>query len=406
MALRNIGRNKRRTLLAVLSVALSITFIVFMKAFVTGFIGSIVRNYTRQECGHIRITTAKFADRAQRYPVGYNLKNTDSLIDIIKSAPGIGDDISFITERFMFGVLLNNDGNTKPAIAIAGDPQKEKELSMLYKSLLPESRYSVNSREMIMGYKLAALLGYRPGDTVRVMTQGADNALHLRKFLCTGLFKTGINSFDDRIFQIGIEDARALLRAGGDAQQIVLFLDDYKKADAGAALIRTALSDTSLSVASWTTIGSYYSLVKMSGAMYNWLYGFIALLGAFIISNIMMMVVLERKKEIGILKSMGMKRREILSLFFCEGVIMGTMGSVAGVLFGSIVNAILSVTGIDFTKMMSTVTIPMDNVIYPRTDPVSLLQMFIIGIIVSSIVALLPSRQAAGMNAVDAIKSV
>ena len=146
--------------------------------------------------------------------------------------------------------------------------------------------------------------------------------------------------------------------------------------------------------------------MKLSDTIYNWLYGVIALLGAFIISNIMMMVVLERRKEIGILKSMGMKRREILALFLTEGVMMGVIGSLCGIILGTVVNAILSIVGIDFSKMMSGLTLPMDNVIYPHPNLFSAVQMFLIGTLVAALVALLPSRQAAKMNAVDAIKSV
>jgi putative ABC transport system permease protein len=406
MAFRNIGRNRRRTMLAVISVALSIAFIVFLKAFVSGFIDSMVRNYTRQECGHIRITTKRFADRSKLLPIGDNIRRPDSLMNVVLETPGLKGKITFAAQRFMFGVLLDHNGNSKPAMAIAGDPQQERELSMLYKSILPGGKYCSGPREMIMGRKLAALLRYQVGDTVKVMANGADDALHLRKFLLTGLFATNINSIDERMFQITLDDARALLHAGAKTQQIVLFINHYKDAGRIASVLAAALQDTSLAVMSWMEIGPYYSIVRTTGKLYTLMYGAIALLGAFIISNIMMMVVLERRKEIGILKSMGMKKREIMTLFLAEGVLMGIAGSFAGMVLGTIVNAVLSVTGLDFSKMMSGATIPMDNVIYPQPEAVSAVAMMCLGIVISSLVALFPSRQAARMNAVEAIKSV
>ena len=406
MAFRNVNRNRRRTLLAVISVTLSIAFIVFMKAFVAGFIDSMVRNYTRQECGHVRITTKKFDSRSKLLPVADNVGRPDSLIRAIRRLPGLTGKTTFAAQRFMFGVLLNHNGNSKPAMAIAGDPLQERELSMLYKSILPGGRYCSGAREMIMGRKLAALLKYKPGDTVSVMANGADQALHLRKFVLTGLFATNINSIDERMFQITLDDARALLHTSDRAQQIVLFIDNYKDAGRVADALAMALQDSTLSVKSWMDIGPYYSMVRVTGKVYIWMYGAIALLGAFIISNIMMMVVLERRKEIGILKSMGMKRHEIMGLFFAEGVLMGVAGSVGGMILGTIVNVALSATGLDFSKMMNGATIPMDNVIYPQPDVFSAIGMLCLGIVVSAIVALLPSRQAARMNAVDAIKSV
>ena len=406
MAWRNIGRNRRRTLLAVISVTLSIMLIVFMKAFVSGFVDSMVRNYTRSESGHIRIVKKKFADRSKLLPVTDNVAGPDSIIAMLKNNPKTGSRITFAAERYMFGVLLNNKGNNKPAMAIAGDPQKEKDLSMLYKSLLPGGRYCDGEREMIMGAKLADILGYTVHDTVRVLCNGTDGSLRLRKFYLTGIFRTDINVMDERVFQIGIDDARKLLRTGSDAQQIVLFIDNYRDAAAVADAVRASLHDSSLVVQPWTEVGRYYQLVRLSETVYNWFYFIIALLGAFIISNIMMMVVLERRKEIGILKSMGMKHREILALFLSEGIMMGAIGSMCGVILGTVLNAVLSVVGIDFSKMMSSMTLPMDNVIYPRPDILSVLQMLCIGVAVASLVALLPSRQAAKMDAVEAIKSV
>jgi putative ABC transport system permease protein len=373
MALRNIGRNKRRTLLAVISVMLSMAFIVFMKAFVAGFIDSMVRNYTRQECGHVRITTKKFAERSKFFPVASNVNNPDSLIAALRQLPGVGSHIAVAAKRCMFGVLLTNKGNSKPAVALAGDPEQERTLSMLHKSLLPGGAYADGEREMIMGSTLARHLGHRVGDTVRVMANGADDALHLRKFILTGIFETKINSIDERMFQIPIADAGALLHTGKNVQQIVLFLNDYRGAGAVADAIRGALGDTTLAVMPWTEVGPYYSIVKMAEKVYGWMYAAIAFLGAFIISNIMMMVILERRKEIGILKSMGMKRRAILVLFLTEGVMMGSIGSLAGVALGTAINIVLSITGLDFSKLMAGSTIPMENVIYPQPDALSAL---------------------------------
>lgn len=406
LAIRNIGRNKRRSVLAVLSVALSILFIVFMQGILKGEMESMVRNYTRQESGHIRITTRAFNDRSKFMPVTENITGADSIVSIVKDIPGVSGKIDLIAERFTFGVLLNNDGNSKSAVAIAGDPENESEISLFKKALLPKSRYLSGPREVIMGSKLAATLKYRLGDNVNVMTQGADYALHLRKFKLVGIFNTKVSVIDETVFQIGLNDARALLRAGKDVQQIFIFIDKYKGADKVAALIRTRLNDESLSVLPWTQVGTTIQMVKMMDGVFGFMFIIIASLGAFIISNIMMMVVMERRKEIGILKSMGLRQKEILTLFLTEGTVLGFFGSAAGIAGGVLVNGLLSIKGLDFTRVMKNVTIPMDSVIYPQFSVVALVQIFITGVAISALMSWLPSRQAAKMNAVDAIKSV
>ena len=118
------------------------------------------------------------------------------------------------------------------------------------------------------------------------------------------------------------------------------------------------------------------------------------------------MVVLERRREIGVLKSMGFTRREVLSMFVAEGMTLGLIGSIAGTVLGTLISTILHFHGIDFTKALSSVNMPMDNVVYFTISISGLVQAMAIGTIVSALVSIIPSWQAARMNPVEAIKSL
>jgi putative ABC transport system permease protein len=144
----------------------------------------------------------------------------------------------------------------------------------------------------------------------------------------------------------------------------------------------------------------------MAGSAYMLIYVAVALLGAFIIGNIMMMVVLERRREIGILKAMGLTRLETLWLFLLEGAALGLIGSLVGGLVGTAVSLYFHFNGLDFTKALSSVSIPIDNVVHFTVSAGGITQALLIGTIVSALVALPASWQAARMTAVGAIKSV
>ena len=88
-----------------------------------------------------------------------------------------------------------------------------------------------------------------------------------------------------------------------------------------------------LSVASWRSLGDIARLVDYAQVAYAWIEVLVAFLGAFIIANVMMMVALERRREIGILKSLGMDQKGILAIFLAEGTLMGFAGAVAGAAF-------------------------------------------------------------------------
>lgn len=406
MAFRNIWRNRRRSILAFTSVALSIAGITFFRGFAGGMLESIVKNSTKNETGHIRITTKKFREKRQFYPVTENIAEPEKIIAAIQADPEIAEQLALVTERINFGVLLANKGNNKYAAALAGDPAVEKDLLLLQNSLQEGGRYLQNERETMVGAKIADALNLKVGDVLKVMTPGADYALHLRKFNIVGIFETGLNVLDDKFFQIPLNDAKKLLRMGSSTQQIIIMLKDYKKSTEVAAKIRALLNDDKLAVVSWTEHGEWASMVDMVAIIYNYFYFLIAFLGAFIITNILMMVVLERRKEIGIVKSMGISRFEVMSLFLFEGIILGLIGSLVGIGMGMIFNIYFAIFGLDFSAMMGSFNFPMDQRIFFEISPGSVVNILLIGVFVSAIVSVLPSWRASRMNAVDAIKSV
>jgi putative ABC transport system permease protein len=406
LALRNVGRNRRRSILALISVSLSLMLIVFMQGWINGIMQSMVKNYTKNETGHLRLATRSFEERSKFQPVTDNLKRPDSLRALLISNPVIRKEISLISERITFGTLLSNDGKNVTAMALSGNSETEKELLMLQESLLDGGRYISGPNEVIMGQILAQRLGFNVGDTLKIVATGSDYTLRLKKAAIVGLFKSGINQLDEFVFQLPIESARELLGMKGQTQQMIIMLHDWRKSDAVAQQIQRLILDTNLTITPWTKIGDYYQFIKMSEGIYWFNYIVIAFLGAFIIGNIMMMVVMERRKEIGILKSMGMSRNEILFLFLTEGVILGFIGSCIGIALGGIIITVLGISGVDITFMMQAMKIPVDNVIYPQLELSAVLSTLLLGTCVAAIVSLLPSRKAATMNAIEAIKSV
>jgi ABC-type antimicrobial peptide transport system permease subunit len=103
---------------------------------------------------------------------------------------------------------------------------------------------------------------------------------------------------------------------------------------------------------------------------------------------------------------MGMPRREILALVLMEGTMLGVIGSAAGVVLGLGLCALFGVVGMDFSGAMASFSWPMDNIIYATVSPSSALLLFLLGAAVAAVIAFLPSRRAATMDAVEAIRSV
>ena len=409
MAVRNLGRNRRRTFLAVLSVLIAITLVVFMDGLIGGILDSMARNFTKNETGHVSVTTAAYRARERFMPASAAMEDSDTVAGAIRATPGLEGRIVLAAPRALFGVVLSSASATKAARGIGGDPEMERHLLMLDRALLPGGVYLDRPGSAIVGAKLAEDLGLKVGDALKVVCEKADYGMGFKKFRISGIFRTGVDTFDASTFQVGLDDARELLGLGRGASQILVMLKDYRDSDAAAALISAHLAAAGfgkLSVQSWTALGDVAALISLSARIYLWGEILVAFLGAFIIANIMVMIVLERRREIGLLKSMGMEGPRILRLFLTEGTLLGVIGSAAGAVLGTALNAWLSVKGLDFTSSVSGSGIAMDNVIYTGVHPLHVLLLFVLGVAVSAILSFLPSRGAARMDPVEAIRSV
>jgi putative ABC transport system permease protein len=409
MAVRNLGRNRRRTFLAALSVFIAILLVIFLDGFATGLLDSMTRNLTKNVTGNVNVTTSAWRAQERFMPASASIADGTAVANAIRGTPGLAGSISLVAQRARFGVILSSASATKAAVGLAGDPATERQLLMLDRSLLPGSSYIDRPGTAIVGKRLAATLGLKVGDTLKVVTEKADRGLGFKKFRISGLFRTGVEAFDGATFQVGLEDARDLLGLGSGASQVLVMLKDYRESDRAARLIDAALTAhgfTGLSVKSWTSQGDTAQMISMLGSIYFWIWIVVAFLGAFIIANVMMMVILERKHEIGILKSMGMSRLRILGLFLAEGTMLGVIGAAAGVILGTALNAWLGVHGMDMSKNLGALSMPLDTVIRPVVNAGRAIAIFVLGVGASAVVALLPARSAARMDPIDTIRSV
>jgi putative ABC transport system permease protein len=408
MAVRNLGRNRRRTFLAALSVFISILLVVFLDGFTGGLLDSMTRNLTKNSTGNVNVTTAAWRAQERFMPASASIPDSAAVANAIRNAPGLSDRISLVAQRARFGVILSSASGTKAAIGLAGDPDTERHLLMLDRSLVPGGTYFDAPGTAIVGERLAATLGLKVGDTLKVVTEKADRGLGFKKFRISGLFRTGVEAFDGATFQVRLDDARDLLGLGNGASQVLVMLKDYRESDRAARLIDAALTKAGfqkLSVKSWTSQGDVAQEISMLGGIYFWIWIVIALLGAFIIANVMMMVVLERRHEIGIIKSMGMGRARVLGLFLAEGTMLGVLGAAAGVILGTALNVWLGARGMDFSKGLSALSMPLDTVVRPVVNAGRALAIFVLGVAAAALMALLPARSAARMDPIDTIRS-
>jgi lipoprotein-releasing system permease protein len=200
-------------------------------------------------------------------------------------------------------------------------------------------RREVNLPGAIVGRTLAAELGLQPGDPLILISPaslaGGMGAPRLKRFVVTGYFHSGWFEFDSALIFVSLRNGRALLADDPQLQSgVELRLANMFDAPAVAKRIGE-IAGPEFRVSDWThTNAPLFSALQLEKAVYFLVLLLIVLVAAFNIIATLVMVVMERRKEIAILRAMGARARSIAAIFLCEGAALGVVGTVLGVLAG------------------------------------------------------------------------
>jgi lipoprotein-releasing system permease protein len=257
---------------------------------------------------------------------------------------------------------------------------------------------------IILGKELARELDVQPGDPVNVVSPVAIPTVigpvpKVKRFAVVGLFEAGMIEYDSALAYISLADAQHFFGLGDAITGIELRTDNLDRADAVATVIAGAIGFDH-QVRSWKdTNATLFSAIKLETTVYFVVLLLIVMVAAFNIVATLVMVVMEKRKDIAVLKSMGATRAGIAQIFIYKGLVIGGVGTVTG-----------SVAGLGVCELLRTYGIPLPkDVFYVSTVPVKIYpEYFALVVAVSLAMCLLatlyPARQASRLAPVEAIR--
>ncbi len=414
MALRNIGRNKRRTILSLSAIALAVIFVCFMKSYITGFTKNIKNNIFLFESGHIKILNKDFVKEEKLMPLDLNIwgykESYIEVIDKIKDIKGI----KYILPRTRFVSILPLDGKLKTIMGMALDAKLESKINPIKEKIVAGrlfKEFAPGQYEMVVGKALANDLKVKVGDKITLMAKTAEEGLGHMTFKIVGIVSYGIGEVDKNYFFIPLSVAAKFLKMENEVGEIDIFLNDPDDSVSIAKKINNILEeqpDNPYKAYSWEhqKDGQYYNLVTMADKIYNVIYIIFLVLASLVIINTTMMVIYERLKEIGTISSLGMRPFDIVRLFFYEALIISIIGSFVGTILGGLLSYMVSKQGINVAKLGGGGTsFQVSNIIYTHFGIDLLIFSFLFGVIVTAICVFIPSLQAAKIEPVKALRS-
>lgn len=415
MALRNISRNRRRTVLSATAIGLAVMLVCFMNSYVTGLMNNVQENILAFESGHIKVINKEYVKEEKLMPLDLNIfgyeKDYTEVMDLIKKVNGV----KYVLPRTKFGAILNIDGKMKNMIGWALDPELEAPVNPLTDKIIKGRMFrdfAPGQSEMVMGKALAAELKLDAGDRITLMTKTAEEGLGHMTFTITGIAAYNIGELDKMFFYIPLSAAAKFLKMEHEVMELAVYLDDYGKSIPVAREINKLLEgyeDNPYEAFAWEKQrdGQYYVMVGMSGKMYNIIYLIFLVLASLVVINTTMMVVFERMKEIGTIAALGMRGSAIVRLFFFEAVTISVIGSFAGTLLGGAASYVISKTGINLAKMTGgTMNLQFSEIMYPSFNPGLLIFSFVFGVFVASLCAYIPASRAARIEPVEALRRI
>ncbi|MFC1540447.1 ABC transporter permease [Candidatus Margulisiibacteriota bacterium] len=408
IALRNIFRNKRRSALSGLSIAVAVMVAIYMWSLLSGIMDNLFDNTIRMTNGHVRILNADYVKREKMMPLEANIQNYQPVAKIAAANP----NVTMTVGRIKFGVLMDYQGNNKPVLGTGIVPESESQVSRLDQKIIEGRMIRMGQEEMNIGANLARDLGLKLGDTLTVVTQTAYGSIAAMNLKIVGIFSYGVVSIDQKTFFLPLDKAQQLLDLDNAVTEIFVFIKDMNKAPEVAKEIQASLEQVypgQYTTKAWQDQGILFFYMGLARNIYASIYFLVLFLASFTILNTMYMSVLERTKEIGMMKALGMKGRQIMGVILFEAVLIGTIASFIGAIWGAGIAYYLTVVGIDFTatfEAMKDFNFPLSSV-YRAIFSYGIIAFgFCMGIVFSLVAAIPPALRAAKMEPTEALREL
>lgn len=400
MALLNIRRNKRRSFLSALALLVVSAALVFAFSLIEGMKAEMARNVKEWSWGEVKIQHEEFEKNRLLNPLHLNIPDSDEVLSRVEAFP----ETEAAAPRVVFSVMIQKGERRWQAQGWGVDFDREARYSRLPSYLRSGTLPASGARETAIGYALAEKLGVGVGDKFTFMTMTRNRSVYGATLTVVGIMDFPVAALNSLAFVLPIGKARSFLQLDGAALEIVAKLKKGSDPAASAASWNAALSGEKLSATAWTEASAVYYVMSFMAAVFNVVGAMFVLLGSTVVVNTTMMVVFERRTEIGTLAAMGMRGGELVRLFFLEALILAALGAAAGTALGCGLSSLLGRTGIDLTAFMGGVDVEFPTLLYPVLNYRAVLGSLAMTMLLSGLASLLPSWSAARIQPVDALR--
>lgn len=397
LALRNIIRQKLRSIFSLGAVSFGVCALILASGFIEWIFMDFRETSIRSQLGHLQITRPGYQDEGKANPYNFLLPDQPEL----HLTSNNSEQIKIIVPRLSFSGLISTGESTLSFIG-EGIDQREQVFFGDALQIVSGNHLSENdSAQIIMGEGLSRNLGVKTGDTVTLLVNTASGGINAIEVTINGLFTTVSKTYDDSAIRLPIDTTRKLLRVKGAHSWIVL-LNQTKDTDQVLSILANQLPQSEFEVTPWYQLADFYNkTVVLFSKQVLAIKIIIAIIILLSISNTMSISVMERTGEIGTSMALGVKQSLILRMFLTEGIVIGCFGGLLGIAIGYILAITISSIGIPMPPPPGMARGYTGEILVTQTMA---LEALLLAIGATFIASLYPAWKASKMQIVDALR--
>jgi ABC-type lipoprotein release transport system permease subunit len=407
MALRNVFRHTRRTIITAVAIGVGLMFMIMIDSWFGGVENQTIRNVLEVDNSElVAYPRGVFEDRLL-YPLDTLIEDASALsAEIEDKYPEVGS----AAPRLRFSAFAMAPEAELYAVGIGIDPAKDPEVFDL-EEYISEGRSLEKEGDLVMGSGLANELGLELGDYVLIQTRSRRGVMDVREYEITGIANTTNLLINRNAVFITLSDAQMILQAPAAASEINLAVKgsskDTDKLDELRAGIEADFGET-YELFTWRELNAGMFEIAGQKQSVGYLIGLIVIVIALVgIVNTMLLSIYERIPELGTMRAMGYTKGQIRGLMLAEGSIIGFFGGLFGLALGLAIVVLITEVGLDLTPVFKNYDLPF-AISYKFKGEYNfgyMVFVFFLGWIISTLITLIPARKATRIEPSQALRS-